>query len=316
MGMARGRPIMLVGYAGSIKSWLAQDMALSVAAGLPTMWGGVPVELSGPVRFFDYENIGETSARRLQRLAAGRGIDLESLGTNIGRVALPDVYLTSPGAEDEFAAACEGVSLAVIDSLRAACPGVEENDSRVREHLDRLNRATQRTGTVFVLIHHERKPQDGKGARGVYGVRGSSALVDAVDCTIGVGPVGGGVYRIEAGKVSTSREVSPLRVRLLDEGDVDPMSGLSRAVRIATADDQADGGGQSSPKATDAVRDCIRAQPGIAGAEAVRAAVRLAMKPVRDAIDHLIETGEVVGRAGESGRGRRLYHKDHAPIPD
>lgn len=49
---------------------------------------------------------------------------------------MPSVYLTSDGAFEEFARVSEGNDLVIIDSFRAAAPGVDENDSKVRQYLD------------------------------------------------------------------------------------------------------------------------------------------------------------------------------------
>lgn len=234
LGIVKGRPTVISGYAGSIKTWLAFALALAVAAGHSTMWGGVPIQLAGTVRIIDYENLGEVSARRLQRMARGMGLDLAKLGDKIGRVALPGVYLTdAAAAEGALRAACTGVAVCIIDSLRAACPDEDENSSTIRKYLDLLTRVTQATGCIFVVIHHEGKaPTNGDARRTVERMRGSSGIADAVDCSISVSPRDDETYEIAQGKHSWGKAGEPLAVRLADVGDEDVQSRLSAGIRV------------------------------------------------------------------------------------
>ncbi len=232
--MVRGRPIIIAGYAGSIKTWVAMVLGLAVAAG-KGIWVGVPISLHGTVRFIDYENLGETSARRLQRLAYGLDIDLAELGDRIGRVALPRTYLTTEGAEEALVHACQGVDVAVVDSLRAACPGVDENSSEVREYIDLLQRVTAQTGTIFIVLHHEGKQsQETRGRPGLQRMRGSSALADAVDAMLRLEEVGEGndTFKLESGKHSNGRASGLVTVKIEDVGDQDPRTGFSPGVRL------------------------------------------------------------------------------------
>jgi hypothetical protein len=238
-GIVKGRPTVIAGYAGSIKTWLAIALALAVAAGQSTMWGGVPIQLSGRVRIIDYENLGEVSARRLQRVAKGLGIDLAALGDNIGRVALPSVYLTNEDrAYKELCAACVGIAVAIVDSLRAGCPDEDENSSTIRKYLDLLLRVTQVTGTIFIVIHHEGKaPTNGEQRNNVQRMRGSSGIADAIDCSISVAPLDGDLFEVSHGKRSWVRSGEPIVVRLVDEGAEEKTSGLSVGIRIEQVHD-------------------------------------------------------------------------------
>ena len=296
MNIVKGRPTILSGYAGSIKTWMALDMALSVAACKRTMWGGIEIQLRGRVRHFDYENLGEVSARRYQRLAAGRGIDLAALGDRLGRVPLPRTHLKSDGAEEALAAACDGVSLAIIDSLRAACPGVEENDSSIREYLDMLLRVTSRTGTIFVVIHHEGKPPvQGSPRSRLQSMRGSSALADAIDCAIGV-QGRDGIFSVEQTKSSWGKHGEPLSLKLVDEGEVDPSSGLSSGIRleqVATEDaaGRRDKGLETCKKL---VLELLRKEKRPLGSKEIRRLISGRSQTKLAALRCLKEQGEVV----------------------
>jgi hypothetical protein len=237
-GMLRGRPIIISGFAGSIKTWLAMLLALNVADGRDQWLPNLRIQLAGAVRLFDFENLGDVSARRLQRLAHGADIDLGQLGEKFGRVALPRTHLTSGNAEAELIKASQGIALGIIDSLRAACPGVDENSSQIREYLDMLQRVTAVTGVIWIVLHHEGKANEGRP--GVQRMRGSSALADAIDASLRLEEVDQGkdTYAIQAGKHSATRGQGdgPLNVLIKDVGDVDPVTGYSRGIRIVPVD--------------------------------------------------------------------------------
>ena len=76
--LAEGRPNVIVGYAGSAKTFLAIELALACASG-KTCWGGIPLSISGPVVHLDYEMGHKMLTRRYQRMAHGMGIDLRNI---------------------------------------------------------------------------------------------------------------------------------------------------------------------------------------------------------------------------------------------
>jgi hypothetical protein len=69
--------------------------------------------------------------------------------------------------------------LVIIDSFRACAPSFEENSSEVRITLDAATRASEKTGCVFLFIHHARKPSEGQTGGAKMSFRGSSAFFDA-----------------------------------------------------------------------------------------------------------------------------------------
>ena len=89
-------------------------------------------------------------------------------------------------SERSWAQLFEGRRLVLIDSLRALLPpGVDENSSQVRYHLDMLARISEKEGCAIVVLHHARKsPQNGGSERLREAVRGSGALFDALACCL------------------------------------------------------------------------------------------------------------------------------------
>jgi len=316
-GLWLGRPNIISGFASSAKTWLAIELGLCAAANRKTIWGGVPIQLWGKVRHFDWENPGNNTRRRYQRVAFALGIDLAGLGDQIGHVPLPRIYLTSEGAEAAFVRACDGVVVAIVDSFRAASPGVDENSSAVRELLDLLLRVSDKTQTVFVVLHHESKESNQTSGRSAaQRMRGSGAIVDAIDASVRVHEVGENtnVFNIEPGKRS-NKTAGAVVVRLEDVGEIDLETGLSPGVRIVPVDG-ADGDRSQSPKnrmreCADAMLEVLRKAKRPMGNRELRAGVNYGAQLTNESLKLLRETGEVTQDAhqrytiAEKSRGFR-----------
>lgn len=176
----RGSVIVLGGYAGTGKTWLAVSLLVCVAAG--TNWLGSFDCEAGPVAYLDWEN-GEYELRgRIQRVVEGMGIP-NPLELPISMCPMPDVHMRSPEFKDRIMALAENHKLIVVDSLRAASPGADENDSSMREGLDLLRRVADRTGCVFLVIAHSKK-SSGVVVEPREILRGSSAILDAADSVL------------------------------------------------------------------------------------------------------------------------------------
>lgn len=175
--LAPGRPCLVAGYGYSAKSVSCQALLLAIASGA-RVWGNYRVQRLGKVLHLDHEQGKRATLLRYQRLSRAMGIGPEDLEDRLRVAALPRKFrLSNSDAEDVLEAAVEGCSVCLIDSLRATIPGVDENDSVVREYLDKLLRISERTGCAFVVIHHAGK--NGKDKSASERARGSSAIFDA-----------------------------------------------------------------------------------------------------------------------------------------
>lgn len=219
--IAPGPPTLLAGYGGIGKSMLAQQLALCVATGR-AMFGMLAV-CSGRVLHLDYEQ-GERECRtRYQRLAADMFRD-EKDAAGILRGVLevaspPPATLDADGMEAALIAKCTGFTLCVIDSLRAASPTLDENDSRIRVPLDMLWRVSKATGCTFVVIHHARKDSKNNGAGGNQNMRGNSSINDAAQTVIMCEPFADtelSGFNILCGKVRSGQKFAPVSVTLSD----------------------------------------------------------------------------------------------------
>lgn len=183
-----GRPAMLAAYGASGKTIISQAMALA-AASRHRVWGEFSVPKPRTVYHFDHEQGEHATRKRYQRLALGLGIHQDELEDRLRVTVFPSVYLNTRGSEDIYARECEGVDLVILDALRGATPGVDENDSKIRDCIDQLARVSEKTGTCFWILHHSGKPKDGHSDRRTV-ARGSSAIFDAC----------GAVFTLEAKK--------------------------------------------------------------------------------------------------------------------
>lgn len=174
--LAPGRPAMLAGYGYSGKSIAAQALALAVASGKKA-WNRFRVE-RGLVLHFDHEQGSRGTNRRYQRLAYAMGVDVSDLGDRLRATYFPPLYLSDATAAEHLCEICANAKLAVIDSLRAVTPNVDENDSLIRVHIDKLTYVSEQTGCAFLIVHHAGKGRNGSSDQRET-PRGSSAIFDA-----------------------------------------------------------------------------------------------------------------------------------------
>ena len=226
--MAPGRPMMIAGFGGSMKTLAAQQMALAMTTGR-TVWEQFHVPAQLRVRHVDMEQGLRSTRRRYQRLAIGHGIDWEEIGGRLELASFPDLYLTSKSAESAWRRAAEGVDVVICDSLRALCPGVAENDSEIRTYIDMLTRLSDELDVVFVILHHSGKPSEDRADNRTK-PRGSSAIFDAVGCAFlisGSGQDPRKVQQIKCPADAEGGEVEPFYLVVEDAGiGTNPRAGV------------------------------------------------------------------------------------------
>lgn len=139
------------------KSWLVMDLALSVATGRD--WFGHSCT-TGKVLMIDNELHPETSANRIPKVIAARGIGLDEVGDNLA-VANQRGRLMTIADLGNCLQECQnaGYKLIVIDAFYRAMPeGVDENDNgAITGVYNMVDRYAQKIGCAFVLVHHTSK---------------------------------------------------------------------------------------------------------------------------------------------------------------
>ncbi|HKO48353.1 MAG TPA: AAA family ATPase [Polyangiaceae bacterium] len=249
----RGSLTQLVGYGGGFKTWTALQMVIAVGAGIP--WLGRFDVKQGRALYLDYENGQYEMRRRAHAIAKAAGL---STVANIGFACMPPVYMSDPKFGAAVEPLAEGCSLLVVDTLKAANPGTDENDSNMRLGLDALRRVGEKTGCAFLVLVHSKKTSgsvstiDPREAG-----RGSSAIYDAADTVFHATYVKGEPLRVEQTKARLGRPVDPFLVSITDTADGGVLVAASDAAKVgAEAQDVFEN------VVCVAVLECLKANPG------------------------------------------------------
>lgn len=306
MEIGPGRPCGLWGLGGGGKSWDAMEVGRAVASGTKA-FGHFDVT-QGNVSHVSHE-LGLRAVReRYRRLANGHGMELADFGDRLRICCLPKLFLNSPGAEDQYCREFAGQSLVILDSLRRAVPGEDENSSEMSNHLDIMNRVSEKTGAAFLVIHHCGK---GEVADKRLSGRGSTAIMDGSGCVwllegSGQGPRlmtqirahddGDGEcepFYVEMQRVALPEGCAqfqasraPVKLVRLDAAEMGEQLAVSQAKRAVA----------NSERAERTVLMLVRDTPGINKGQLEKAVVNaklLKQKDARGLIDELVDRGMI-----------------------
>ena len=168
------RPMALVGAWGTAKTWIMIWLALQFATARPLFdnpqW---PVKRPLRVIIFDYELNLRVYKKRLRELCETMGIDYRTIRESIYYYERPKFFLTDPNAYQRFLEESKGFDVILIDALRGAAPGADENKSEFRDNIDKLAELASQANQFVCLLHHAGKGEDSK-------FRGTSGIGDAV----------------------------------------------------------------------------------------------------------------------------------------
>lgn len=157
----------LYGQPGGGKTFLAVDIMLDIALGLP--WRGIPVQ-QGSGLYIAAEDDRGVQMRFASGLAA-RGVKDAPV-----RVLPASPVFTSPEQQTALLASIKPLgrqSLVFIDTLAAVTPGSDENAAKDMSQLIHFCQKIHKlTGGLVLLVHHEGK-STGKGPRGWSGLHGA-----------------------------------------------------------------------------------------------------------------------------------------------
>jgi hypothetical protein len=152
----------------SCKTWLALDIAVSVASGTPAL-GAYPVVMQGPVLLYGAEDAAARLRDRLEEIAAARGVRLPKLDVHL--ILAPALRLDTDRDRLRLRRTLElhKPRLLVLDPL-VRLHRVDENSAGEMSGLLGELRALQRDHNLaLVVVHHLRKngsSQDGQSLRG------------------------------------------------------------------------------------------------------------------------------------------------------
>lgn len=195
---------MMYGESGSYKSFLALDMALCLAFGIPGQWSAPPVK--NDVLFFAGEGPVATAKKRWPAWLEWQGQEFRSDHRFFIKDRVP--FYTDRDAwehvKTDLAELKAKPSLIVIDTMSRLITGLDENSAKdasmVLHFLDDLARYYE----CFVLVLHHTGKDQNKGARG------SSVFIGNVDTMI-----------------STRKKVGGTELRIRKQKDADVEDNLS-----------------------------------------------------------------------------------------
>lgn len=155
------------------KSFLALDLAVSVASGAPCL-RQFPVARTGPVLIFPAEDALGVVRQRLDGICAAAGVAFESLAVDVITVPSLRLDLPSDRARLEHTVAERRPRLLVLDPL-IRLHRIDENDaSQVAPLLSFLRELQRQYQVAVMVVHHARK--DAHATRPGQALRGSSEL--------------------------------------------------------------------------------------------------------------------------------------------
>jgi hypothetical protein len=275
---------------GSLKSMLLADGAVCVAAGLPWLpplpgTDGAPFAVRQfPVLWIDLDNGRRRTDDRFAALGRARNLPAD-IPLHYVSMPYPWPNLSTPTTVKDLAGLIDHLKagLVVIDNLGLITGDTGENDSGMANVMGSLRSLAEDSGSAVVVIHHQRKGQNGTttGRKGD-SLRGHSSIEAALDLAL----------RVEREEGASTVAIESTKVRGVDVprfGAIftyDHLVGtteLERAMFYRVATDEAG----SDRDIDDAIFEALQA--GKVNQKALVDAVRLALdtaerKPGRDRI--------------------------------
>jgi hypothetical protein len=164
----------------SYKTWLALDIAVSVASGSPCL-GAFPVCRPGPVLLYAAEDSDASLRARLESIARSRRIDFNHLDVRVITADLLRLDHADDQHRFETTVALHKPVLVILDPLVRIHAADENASSAVAALLGYFRSLQRKTKTAVLLVHHVRK---NLSLRTGYSLRGSSDFYAWTDCLL------------------------------------------------------------------------------------------------------------------------------------
>lgn len=180
-GLERGTVVALCADTGGAKSFTAQDLVVAVAESRDKWIGKKLSPRHGHAVLIDEENPERIIRSRLRAL----GLTAEGepyvrcfhrLGVRFGADGSDWTEWLRWELERQSA------DVVVIDTgIAATAPEVNDNDAVVRLYTDHLRPLAADTGTVILILLHEKKPQEGARVKQTFATMGARAWIQQAD---------------------------------------------------------------------------------------------------------------------------------------
>ncbi len=269
-----------VGFLGgrpkSCKSWLALEIALSVASRTPLL-GRYAVPRGGPVLVFAAEDSPAMVRARFAGLAAARGVSLKDLPIQL--VLADRLRLESDGDQARLRATLEmvGPELLILDPF-VRMTGIDENSAQEVSRLLGFLRELQRSLALAILVvHHVRK----SAGNGGLALRGSGDFWAWSDTNLYLHRKQAGLELAVEHRSASAPE--PIPLELFDDKPAGPY--LRMRERASESSE--------SPALGERVLAFLEEQPDPVKLDVIRRALRVRMQSVVDVLRDLEARGRV-----------------------
>lgn len=232
----------LAGQPKCTKTWMALDLAVSVASGTPCL-GTFPVAAPGPVLVYLAEDALPRVRERILAISAARGVALDGLDLHV--ITAPCLRLDEDGDRGRLVRTVEKLRprLLVLDPLVRLWSGDENNSGEVSALLGFLRTLAREHDLALVVVHHmSKKARKNLGQA----LRGSSDLHAWSDSSAYLTRRGGHILCTLEHRAAPAPE--PILLALVAEKDGVPPH-LERVVMAGDLGDDAAPAAASSPPA-------------------------------------------------------------------
>jgi hypothetical protein len=288
---------ILGGEPKSCKSFLALDIALSVAAGRPCL-RQFAVPRAGPVLLFPAEDSLPVVRQRLEGIAAAAQVPFASLPIQV--ITAPTLRLDTPADRQRLANTVQQLqpTLLVLDPL-IRLHRVDENDAtQIAALLSFLRQLQRQFKLAVLLVHHARK--DSNGSRPGQALRGSSELHGWGDSNLYLRRKGAQLTLSTEHRAAPSQDHIPLHLTQAEGGAL--------SLTVAAAQAHAD---PPAPSVAQRLRRLLAQHHQPIPLQRLRQLAGLRTATVCAALAQLCDQGLVC----HDGRGYRLgLHPDDPPV--
>ena len=179
--LRRGHQMLIAGGSKTSKSFLALELAVSVATGQEWL-GNFPC-CQGRVLYVNGEIDRASCDRRITAILERMKIDREDLRGKMSVVTLRGVEMTTGQLADRITRN-GGFDLVIIDPIYTMGDVTDENNAaEVRKFLKQVGQLSTETGAAVVCIHHHSKGQQG-GKRSIDRASGSGVFARWFDAVV------------------------------------------------------------------------------------------------------------------------------------
>ncbi len=182
-----GSKVLVAGPPKTVKTLLADDLALSVASGKPFL-GRFKVNQTGPVIIYQGENNEAVEGDRFKRLKTVKGITEDIPVYYIGNQGL---HLNDSRSVERLSEAIEAIKpiMVIIDPLYASFDGNISEQQEVTPVLNQLTAIRDKYNCAVVLVTHTNKGANGPNAPKIPDINtfGSQYLLAWYECGMFIG---------------------------------------------------------------------------------------------------------------------------------